>query len=254
MREGQGRCHPIPTSSPLRKEPSHDGTRRDDDRRDHGRLAVTDHAQHRRHGVHQHRWRGIQRRDRTGLGSATRRAGSAGLVRTPWETWCSARRAPRACTYPARAATRRAQGWSSSSAACRPCSACLTCAPGRPPCNCAPPTSTCRRETPIVHVTGVTAALGPNPRAAVFAAVEQARDRGALVSVDINFRSRLWDAEDARPVMTKLAAGAHVLIASPEELALLAPGPEPIPTRESAAEHVVLEPGDDPLAACLFLR
>ena len=34
--------------------------------------------------------------------------------------------------------------------------------------------------TRVVHVTGVTAALGSLPRATVFAAVEQARERGAL--------------------------------------------------------------------------
>ncbi|MET0474742.1 MAG: sugar kinase [Mycobacterium sp.] len=94
------------------------------------------------------------------------------------------------------------------------------------------------KGTRIVHVTGVTAALGPNPRAAVFAAVEQARDRGALVSVDVNFRSRLWDADDARPVLTELAAGADVLIASPEELALLAHGPEPLPTKDLAGRLI----------------
>ena len=107
--------------------------------------------------------------------------------------------------------------------------------------------------TRVVHVTGVTAALGPLPRAAVFAAIKKARDRGALVSVDVNFRSRLWDAEDARPVLIELAAGADVVIASPEELALLAPGTEPVPTRELAvrliadgATEVVVKDGAGP--------
>lgn len=92
--------------------------------------------------------------------------------------------------------------------------------------------------TRVVHVTGVTAALGALPRAAVFAAVEQARERGALVSVDVNFRSRLWDVDDARPILTDLAARADVVVGSPEELALLGPGTESVPTKELAARLI----------------
>lgn len=80
--------------------------------------------------------------------------------------------------------------------------------------------------TRILHVTGVTAALGDQPRAAIRAAIGKARDLGITISLDLNYRSRLWTREDARPVLADLAGQADVVIASPEELALLAPDGE----------------------------
>ncbi|MEZ7003592.1 sugar kinase [Streptomyces sp. AD55] len=74
----------------------------------------------------------------------------------------------------------------------------------------------------ILHVTGITCALGPRPLAAVRAAVRAARAAGILVSLDVNHRARLWDASRAAGVLRPLARDADLLIASDDELALAA--------------------------------
>ncbi|APU14729.1 MULTISPECIES: sugar kinase [Actinoalloteichus] len=75
----------------------------------------------------------------------------------------------------------------------------------------------------LLHVTGITPALGPGPRAAVLAAVEHAKAQGWTVSLDVNHRSLLWPAEAAAEVLGPLARRADVVIASPEELAIVEP-------------------------------
>lgn len=77
----------------------------------------------------------------------------------------------------------------------------------------------------LVHLSGITPALGDDPRAAVRAALRRAREVGAEVSFDVNFRSRLWSAAEATDALTPLARQAHIVIGSAEELDLVG-GPE----------------------------
>jgi sugar/nucleoside kinase (ribokinase family) len=50
----------------------------------------------------------------------------------------------------------------------------------------------------LVHLTGITTALGDGPRALVLELAERARARGAIVTFDPNFRPALWaDAGEA---------------------------------------------------------
>ena len=87
-------------------------------------------------------------------------------------------------------------------------------------------------ETPsILHVTGITPAISDSAAAAVDWAVRHARDAGALVSVDVNYRARLWSADEARPVLSALARLADIVIASEDELGLVVA----TPSDESAA-------------------
>ncbi|MED7932091.1 sugar kinase [Nonomuraea sp. LP-02] len=76
----------------------------------------------------------------------------------------------------------------------------------------------------ILHVTGVTPALGEGMALAVRAAVRLARAAGARVCLDVNHRGRLWSEARARRVLTELAAEADIVIASEDELALASPG------------------------------
>ena len=80
----------------------------------------------------------------------------------------------------------------------------------------------------ILHVTGITPALGEGPADAVRAAVETARAHGVLVSFDLNFRSALWTPERAVPVLRDLVKCADVCFATEAEAALLVDdrGPE----------------------------
>ncbi len=78
---------------------------------------------------------------------------------------------------------------------------------------------------PILHVTGVTAALGPDAADAVRSAAESAHRDGIAVSLDVNFRSRLWSADDARAALRALVPYVDLVFASDDELPLVAPDP-----------------------------
>jgi 2-dehydro-3-deoxygluconokinase len=78
----------------------------------------------------------------------------------------------------------------------------------------------------VVHVTGITPALSDSARAALFQAVETARAAGVTVSVDVNYRSKLWSRFDAAPVLRDLVTRADIVFAGPDEAALFL-GPEP---------------------------
>ncbi len=54
----------------------------------------------------------------------------------------------------------------------------------------------------VVHLTGITMALGDGPRALVISVAERARARGAIVLFDPNWRAALWESPGA-------AAAAH---------------------------------------------
>lgn len=76
----------------------------------------------------------------------------------------------------------------------------------------------------IVHLTGITPALGESPRQAVDAAVAAASNQGCLVSLDVNYRKNLWSAHEAKAVLSGVLPHVDVLFASDEEFALLTHG------------------------------
>ncbi|GAA1019945.1 2-dehydro-3-deoxygluconokinase [Acrocarpospora pleiomorpha] len=75
-----------------------------------------------------------------------------------------------------------------------------------------------------LHLTGITPALGPAPLAAVTVAADQARNRGSWVSLDVNHRSLLWTRDAAARALRPLLPQVTVLIASDDELAIVADG------------------------------
>jgi 2-dehydro-3-deoxygluconokinase len=68
------------------------------------------------------------------------------------------------------------------------------------------------------HVTGITPALGEAAAAATKAAVSAARRAGARVSVDLNYRKKLWTETQAQAVMRPLMAEVDVVVANEEDL------------------------------------
>ncbi|MGW4055312.1 sugar kinase [Streptomyces sp. NPDC004779] len=74
----------------------------------------------------------------------------------------------------------------------------------------------------VIHVTGVTTALGAEPLGAVRRAIEAAAD-GTTVSLDVNHRAKLWSREAAAAVLRPLVRYVDILVASDDELALAAP-------------------------------
>ncbi|MEU9705789.1 sugar kinase [Streptomyces sp. NPDC047981] len=74
----------------------------------------------------------------------------------------------------------------------------------------------------VLHMTGVTAALGTGPLGAVHRALETAAG-GTTVSLDVNYRAKLWSREAAAAVLRPLMRSVDILVASDDELALAAP-------------------------------
>ncbi|MES5825428.1 sugar kinase [Streptomyces sp. RG80] len=93
----------------------------------------------------------------------------------------------------------------------------------------------------VLHLTGITPALSPTAADAVLAAATHAREAGITVCLDVNHRSRLWTADRARTALRPLLAHIDLLIASEDELPLVAEHPgtdEPESVRSVLAEGV----------------
>jgi 2-dehydro-3-deoxygluconokinase len=76
-------------------------------------------------------------------------------------------------------------------------------------------------EASVLHLTGITPALGPGPLLTIQRAIAIARAAGTLVSLDVNYRSTLWPPAEAATVLSGLICGVDLLYAGPEESALL---------------------------------
>lgn len=76
----------------------------------------------------------------------------------------------------------------------------------------------------VLHVTGITPALGQAPADAVHAAMEVARSAGVPVCFDVNYRSSLWAVDAARPVLREMAKRADIVFATQAEACLIASG------------------------------
>jgi len=73
----------------------------------------------------------------------------------------------------------------------------------------------------IFFVSGITPALSPATRELAVEMAEAARAAGVTVATDLNFRSRLWSAAEAAPVLERLARAAHLVIATEDDLRTL---------------------------------
>ena len=67
------------------------------------------------------------------------------------------------------------------------------------------------------HWTGITPALGEQPRAAIIEACKAAKAAGVTVSCDLNFRQKLWSEAEAQATMQPLMAYVDVCIANEED-------------------------------------
>lgn len=68
------------------------------------------------------------------------------------------------------------------------------------------------------HCTGITPALSDAAAACTREALEAAKQSGATISIDLNFRSKLWTAVKAQQVMRPMVLQADVVIANEEDL------------------------------------
>ncbi|MFB6392407.1 sugar kinase [Polymorphospora lycopeni] len=74
----------------------------------------------------------------------------------------------------------------------------------------------------LVHLSGVTPALSDSAREAVTWVAREAAAVGTPVCLDVNHRARLWSREAARAALVPLAGYASIVVASADELDLVA--------------------------------
>ncbi len=67
------------------------------------------------------------------------------------------------------------------------------------------------------HTSGITPALSRSAAEVTSEALRAARKAGAKVSIDLNYRARLWSKEEAAAVMTALMKETDVLITTEED-------------------------------------
>ena len=91
------------------------------------------------------------------------------------------------------------------------------------------------------HISGITPALSPTCMGASKEAVSAAKSAGCVVSLDINYRARLWPKEAARECITSMLKDVTILFTTLDEASLvfgLNAGPEEV-AREIAGQWKV---------------
>lgn len=73
------------------------------------------------------------------------------------------------------------------------------------------------RQARLVHLTGITPALGPNCHRLIRRAIQEAQSAGMKISFDVNYRSKLWSPEDARQAIQPLLPAINVLFCTLQE-------------------------------------
>lgn len=69
----------------------------------------------------------------------------------------------------------------------------------------------------LLHTTGITPALSPSCREMTLEAIDAAKKAGCKVSVDVNYRAKLWSTKDAEATLTPIAEKSDILITTDED-------------------------------------
>ncbi len=79
------------------------------------------------------------------------------------------------------------------------------------------------RDASVLHLSGITPALGETPASLALALAHRANALGVPVCFDGNFRAQLWQARgiDPRPVLAELIGCADVMIGNHRDIALV---------------------------------
>jgi sugar/nucleoside kinase (ribokinase family) len=80
----------------------------------------------------------------------------------------------------------------------------------------------------LLHVTGITPALSDSARAATLDVVRAAAESGVRVSLDVNYRARLWSRAEAATALRELLPFVRTVFASDDELDILTDATEPV--------------------------
>jgi 2-dehydro-3-deoxygluconokinase len=95
----------------------------------------------------------------------------------------------------------------------------------------------------LLHVTGITPALSDTARASTLAAVRTASAAGTQVSLDVNYRARLWSRPEAAAAVRELLPHVHTVFASDDELDLLTDAADPVAELLTKVDHVIVTAG-----------
>ncbi|QQC89085.1 sugar kinase [Streptomyces alfalfae] len=95
----------------------------------------------------------------------------------------------------------------------------------------------------VLHLTGITPALGPSAAEACRTALRLARAHGTEICLDVNHRSRLWTAEEATAELRDWVPYVDVLIASDDELPLCLPEATPKRLLAEGVREIVVKLG-----------
>ena len=71
--------------------------------------------------------------------------------------------------------------------------------------------------TELFHTSGITPAISETANEATDEAMKKAQDNGLKVSIDLNYRSKLWSQEEAQETMTRLMDMTDILITTEED-------------------------------------
>ncbi len=69
----------------------------------------------------------------------------------------------------------------------------------------------------IVHITGITAALSSSARDLALELVQRASAAGTFVSLDVNYRRKLWEPDECRQVIESMAGSCDLVVATSED-------------------------------------
>lgn len=72
-----------------------------------------------------------------------------------------------------------------------------------------------------LHLTGITPGLGAGPRRTLEEAVRVATGRGMVVSFDVNYRAKVWPADEAAAVLAPLLEDVALILCAARDAALL---------------------------------
>ncbi len=98
----------------------------------------------------------------------------------------------------------------------------------------------------ILHLSGISLAISPEARDFGISLMEAARENGALVSFDTNYRPSLWNKEEARKLLEEIIPrNVHILATTDEEMESLGWGnnPEDLPTRLPGPLYYLIKMG-----------
>ena len=76
-------------------------------------------------------------------------------------------------------------------------------------------------DTRILHLTGITPALSPSCCSIIDEAVKRAKQKGVLLSFDVNYRQKLWSVTDAGQTLLPWIKQADLLFCSQADAARL---------------------------------